>query len=90
MGAAAPLVGRATELAVLHAELERARAGELRCVLLLGEAGIGKTRPAREILTTDGVTALSARAYPLGEGAAFGLLAPAPRPARSCRHRAHL
>jgi AAA ATPase domain len=41
-----PLVGREGELARLEAELGRSRAGELRCILLLGEPGVGKTRLA--------------------------------------------
>lgn len=42
-------VGRQRELEGLQAELERAWAGELRVVLLGGEAGIGKTRLATEL-----------------------------------------
>lgn len=66
------LVGRDAELAVALAEIERAAAGEFRCLLLLGEAGVGKTRLARELLTGR-VTGLSARAYPLGGASEFGL-----------------
>ena len=40
-----PLVGRAREIATLHAELRRSVAGpECRLVTLLGEAGVGKSR----------------------------------------------
>lgn len=69
------LVGRDDELAVLHAELARSRAGEFRCVLLLGDAGIGKTRLAGEFLDSvaDEVLALSARSYPFGQTVSFGL-----------------
>jgi DNA-binding CsgD family transcriptional regulator len=59
-------------LAVASAEIERAAGGEFRCLVLLGEAGVGKTRLARELLTGR-VTGLSARAYPLGVASEFGL-----------------
>jgi len=43
-----PLVGRARELAALHAEFRRAVAGpECRLVTVAGEAGVGKSRLAR-------------------------------------------
>jgi DNA-binding SARP family transcriptional activator len=45
----APLVGRADELAALLAALDAARAGQGRLVLLLGEAGVGKTRLGDEL-----------------------------------------
>lgn len=44
-----PLVGRAGELGQLVALWQRAEAGELGVVLLQGEAGIGKSRLAREL-----------------------------------------
>ncbi|HEX4248698.1 MAG TPA: AAA family ATPase [Pseudonocardia sp.] len=69
---ASRLVGRDAELAVARAETERAAGGEFRCLLVLGEAGVGKTRLARELLTGR-VTGLSARAYPLGGASEFGL-----------------
>jgi predicted ATPase/DNA-binding NarL/FixJ family response regulator len=50
LGISAPaLVGRAPELAALEALLERARAGAGQTGVLLGEAGIGKSRLAREL-----------------------------------------
>ncbi len=69
------LVGRDGVLAELEAELDRAAGGELRCVLLLGDAGVGKTRLTAELVAhhTGRVTALSARAYPLGATASLGL-----------------
>src|SRR5438477_35283 len=69
------LVGRDDELAVLQAELDRAGEGEFRCLLLLGDAGVGKTRLAAELLAHPGdeVLALTARAYPFGQTASFGL-----------------
>jgi DNA-binding CsgD family transcriptional regulator len=45
-----PIVGRAGEIGQLSDALARAAAGQGRTVLLLGEAGIGKTRLARETL----------------------------------------
>ena len=44
--AATPLVGREEELAILHAALDAARAGDRRLVELVGEPGIGKSRLA--------------------------------------------
>lgn len=73
------LVGREPEVEALEREMERARAGEFRAVLLVGDAGVGKTRLASELLARhqDDVVGLSARAYPLGATAAFGLWAEA-------------
>lgn len=42
------LVGRAAELSALHAGLSRAAAGHGATVVVVGEAGIGKTRLLRE------------------------------------------
>ncbi len=72
-------VGRDGELDLLRAELAQARAGELRCVLLVGEPGVGKTRLSAELLTRAHSQAmtLSARAYPMGATASFGLWAEA-------------
>jgi DNA-binding CsgD family transcriptional regulator len=49
--------------------------GEFRCVLLLGDAGVGKTRLASEFLARrrgQAIT-LSARAYSFGETVSFGV-----------------
>jgi DNA-binding SARP family transcriptional activator len=46
-----PLVGRGPELATLEDALRRSLAGEGRLVVLLGEAGIGKSRLAEELAT---------------------------------------
>ena len=73
------LVGRAAEVADLEAEWRRAAAGELRCVLLTGDAGVGKTSLANDVVVrhAPGATILSARARPLGGVASFGLWAEA-------------
>ncbi|HEV3362604.1 MAG TPA: AAA family ATPase, partial [Acidimicrobiia bacterium] len=72
------IVGREHELAVLDDELAAAADGELRCVLLSAEAGVGKSRLVREFLTRhDEVTPLMARAHPMGDTTAFGLWAEA-------------
>src|SRR5262249_58199423 len=75
MAWATKLVGRGPELAELRRELQHAAAGEFRVVLLLADPGIGKTRLAREFLARSQarVVGLSARAYPLGETASFGV-----------------
>ena len=72
------IVGREHELAVLDEELDGATAGELRCVLLSAEAGVGKSRLVREFLARHAeVTPLLARAHPMGDTTAFGLWAEA-------------
>ena len=45
-----PFVGRADELALLNAEMQRVRGGEPRLVWLTGEAGIGKTSLVRRFV----------------------------------------
>jgi predicted ATPase len=68
------LAGRRAELGALEDELSRAVGGEFRVVLLLGEAGVGKSRLGRELLVRHReVTGLVGRAYPLAASAAFGL-----------------
>src|SRR4051794_9735313 len=72
------LVGRAAELQVLAGEVARARRGEFRCVLLVGEPGMGKTRLTEEVgHRAPDTVVLSARGYPLGSAASFGLWAEA-------------
>ena len=75
MSWATRLVGRDAEIAELAREYRRAAAGEFGSVLLLADPGIGKTRLAREFLAQrrGRTIALSARAYALGDTAAFGL-----------------
>src|SRR5438270_352049 len=72
-------VGRASEVAALEAERQRSAAGELRCVLLAGDPGAGKTRLAEESLARHAAasTTLTARARPLSTVASFGVWAEA-------------
>ena len=69
------LVGRRHELEILEAEFTRVQADEMRCVLLVGDAGVGKSRLTAEFVSRAHQSALtlSARAYPLGATASFGL-----------------
>ncbi len=68
------LVGRRAELAALEDELSRAEEGSFRLVLLVGEAGVGKSRLGRELLARHReATGLVAQGYPLAASAAFGL-----------------
>jgi predicted ATPase/DNA-binding SARP family transcriptional activator len=70
----APLVGRDRESALLHERFAVAVA-EARCelVTILGEAGIGKTRLANELIAEvgDGALVLVGRCIPYGEGATY-------------------
>jgi AAA ATPase domain len=71
-------VGRRDEIAALEGEFAWTAAGEFRVVLLLGEAGVGKSRLGRELLARHPEAAgMFARAHPLGVTAAFGLWAEA-------------
>ena len=68
------LVGRREELRTLEDELNRSMGGEFRFVLMLGEAGVGKSRLGRELLARHrDATGIVAQAYPLASSAAFGL-----------------
>ncbi len=68
------LVGRREELEALEDELSRALDGNFRLVLLVGDAGVGKSRLGRELLGRHReVTGLVAQGYPLAASAAFGL-----------------
>jgi DNA-binding winged helix-turn-helix (wHTH) protein/tetratricopeptide (TPR) repeat protein len=61
---ALPFVGREELMAQLHAQMLEAQAGAGRLCLLIGEAGIGKTRCATELAAfarARGVTVLSGR-----------------------------
>ena len=63
---APPLVGRQAELGRVRAALDRGRRGEGRVIWIAGDAGVGKTRLAAEILrvaAADGMTVLVGTAY---------------------------
>ncbi|MGB6165180.1 MAG: LuxR C-terminal-related transcriptional regulator [Pseudonocardiaceae bacterium] len=66
--------GRVRELGALHAERQRSALGELRVTVVLGDAGLGKTRLAAELLPRDNELAvgLIARSSPLGGMPLFG------------------
>ncbi|GAC1529886.1 MAG: hypothetical protein NVS3B12_03730 [Acidimicrobiales bacterium] len=69
------LVGRADHLEHLEQQLAAAAQGRLRVVLVTGDAGMGKSRLAAELVrrNRDQILPLSARAYPLGATASLGL-----------------
>lgn len=69
------LVGRAPELRILEEELKRAAAGPPRCVLIIADAGVGKTRLAGHFVARHArdATELVARGNPLGATTPFGL-----------------
>lgn len=73
------LIGRDAEIADLERELHQASAGQFRCILLVADPGIGKTRLMAELLARNErrIIGLSARAYPLGRTTSFGLWAEA-------------
>lgn len=69
-----PLVGRQAEWARLVAAWRAAAAGRPQMILLSGEAGIGKTRLAEELVAwagRQGATTATARGYPEGGALAY-------------------
>jgi DNA-binding SARP family transcriptional activator/predicted ATPase len=63
---AAPLIGRQAEWAKLREAWERALQGRIRLALITGDAGIGKSRLAEELLTwaqRQGVATAKTRSY---------------------------
>src|SRR3989440_3844524 len=65
----APLVGRAAAFSQLVASFQQARRGQPQAVLLVGEAGIGKTRLASEFVAwarAQGAGVLSGQAFEMG------------------------
>ena len=65
----APLIGRAAAFRQLVGRFQQAQDGQPQAVLLLGEAGIGKTRLANEFVAwaqTQGADVLSGHAFELG------------------------
>jgi DNA-binding SARP family transcriptional activator len=76
--AAAPLVGRQEEWARLQQVWRQASAGEPCLALISGEAGIGKTRLAEEMMDwarRQGIATASARCYAAEGGLAYAPLA---------------
>src|SRR5438270_3888215 len=64
-----PFLGRTTELSLLIKAYHTARRGQTQVVLLEGEAGIGKTRLAREFLAwaqMEGADVLQGHAFEAG------------------------
>ena len=68
------LVGRETETEALEAELARAAAGEFRVVLVLADAGVGKSRLVGQFVAdrAEGVAAMAGRAHTFGVTTSFG------------------
>jgi DNA-binding CsgD family transcriptional regulator/tetratricopeptide (TPR) repeat protein len=68
-------VGRESEVAVIEQALDSARSGRLGCVLILGDAGVGKSRLVRESVARNShaVAVLTARAHALSGTTPFGL-----------------
>ena len=75
--AVASLVGRDAEVAALVTAADAARAGDPRCVVIVGEAGIGKTRLVSEVLDAlDGARVVTGHAADMATGEIpFGVLA---------------
>src|SRR5947209_6210568 len=79
----APLVGRAAAFRQLVASFQQARGGQPQTVLLVGEAGIGKTRLAREFVAwarAQGAEVLSGHAFEMGGRLPYQPLVEALRP----------
>src|SRR6266700_1986424 len=79
----APLVGRAAAVTQLVGRYQQARQGQPQVVLLLGEAGIGKTRLASEFVAwarAQGAEVLSGQAFEMGGRLPYQLLVEALRP----------
>ena len=68
----APFVGRERELALLREAWERVRA-EQRCelVTVVGDAGVGKSRLAAELVASIEATVVRGRCLPYGEGITY-------------------
>src|SRR5205823_3257917 len=79
----APLVGRAAAFSQLVASFQQARRGQPQAVLLVGEAGIGKTRLASEFVAwawAQGALVLAGHAFELGGRLPYQPLVEALRP----------
>lgn len=76
-GLTSPLVGRENELAQLREALEALEEGHGQIVVILGEAGIGKSRlvqEARRGMNSDSVRFIEGRALSYGQGLPFWTL----------------
>lgn len=72
------LIGRADEWEIILNQWRKTLQGELTMILIKGEAGIGKTRLAREYssyLARQGYQVISARAYASAQTISYGLVA---------------
>src|SRR5207245_506124 len=79
----APLGGRAASFSQLVAHYQQARQGQPQAVLLVGEAGIGKTRLASEFVAwarAQGAEVLSGQAFEMGGRLPYQPLVEAVRP----------
>src|SRR2546422_2470217 len=79
----APLVGRAGAFSQLVGRYQQARQGQPQAVLVVGEAGIGKTRLTSEFVAwaqAQGAEVLSGQAYEAGGRLPYQLLVEALRP----------
>ena len=79
----APLVGRAAAFSQLVGSFQQARGGQPQVVLLVGEAGIGKTRLASEFVAwarAQGAEVLSGHAFEMGGRLPYQPLVEALRP----------
>ena len=79
----APLVGRATAFSQLVGSFQQARGGQPQAVLVVGEAGIGKTRLAREWVAwaaAQGALVLAGHALEMGGRLSYQPLVEALRP----------
>ena len=70
----APLVGRVGELARLAGAIADLRAGRGQVLLVVGDAGLGKTRTLTELLSLAGedITRLEGRCVSYGAGSPYG------------------
>lgn len=77
-----PFVGRAKDFTRLVTDYQQARHGQPRATLLIGEAGIGKTRLATEFVTwarAQGADILSGQAFEMGGRLPYQMLVEALR-----------
>ena len=84
-----PFVGRERGFAALVEAYRAARAGQVRVVVLVGEAGVGKTRLAEEFLrwtALEGADVLRGRGYEMGDRLPFQPLVDALRPRLAREH----